>query len=355
MITRLAFSVATVVAALGPSTTEGSKILNVRFVGGEFARVQVLELDDDRVKLRVLADESSMQVERKLADFDPHSAFRIELQARDPDSFEDHFSMARRAADLDLETAATEHAIHALGRLPDTPEAETRRKRLAFWATANLERWLERTIDAGDIEQSIRHLEVLSTRFSDHFPEERLDQLATRVLDLEQDRAAQRRAARQSRLDAQARRSIERRLAPIRRAVTRGDEFLRKAIASSRRVAESNRLATRAIKAYESAWRAAEKLQAKHPKNRPLCREIESIANHVHQHEIQAALHAASVLTVRGDFVAAMDRVHDVLALDPTHDEAREMRRAIAIAGAAASAGFGLGQGPVVVPQSLTR
>ena len=326
----LAASIAVLGLAQAQPPRPDPKILNVQFTNGTFARVHVLKLEAERVQLRVLVLDGSIEVRHDLSDFEPDSAFRIELEARQPDSFADHFRMAQRAARLGLATAAGEQAMLALDRRFELESPDKARRMVESWATRRLESWLRESLEQRDLDESTHYLKLLSTRFGHAFPEARLDELATAVEQLERDRSARRRAERQARLDAKIRSFVERRLKPIRRAVQQGDDLLREAVGKSRSMTKSANLATRAIEVYRAAWRDAAKLQAKTPTDKPLVIEIEELANHLHDHSVRAALHAANMLTVRSDFNGAMEWVQRVLALDPTNAEAREMQRTIA-------------------------
>ncbi|MCR9246852.1 MAG: hypothetical protein NXI31_17605 [bacterium] len=330
------------------------RILNVQFQNGTYARVQVLEVRGEAARLRLLALDGSIEVKHELDEFESESAFRLQLAARPPKSFDDHFWLVRRAARLELPNEMSEHVARALERLHEKKSPEQARGLLESFASRQLRRWLGQAIESERIEDSVTLLERLSTRFANTVPEAELEEFAAAVEELENDRSARRRAERQARLDQKIRKHVEKRLEPIRRTVQRGDGLLRQAIAKSRQMTKSANLASKAIDTYRSAWRTASALQQKFPQDKPLAVEIESLANHLHDHSIRAALHAANTLTVRSDFVGAMEWVQQVLALDPSNREAREMRQTIAVAGAAASGpwGWGLGNGNPLTPGS---
>lgn len=320
-------------------------ILSVQFADGPLARVRVLGFDQDRVKLRMIVLDGSMEVLHRLDEFEPGSAFRIELAARNPQSYEEHFALAKRAASLDLWRETGQQVASALRQLEGQQDAEEKILAVRSWSADSLQRWLEEAVQGKDLIASTRFLMLLSTRYPDLRSEEELDLLALAVETLERDRAVKRRAEREARLDEKTVKSIQRRLKPILAELERGDELYRKSIRMSSQMTQSAKLATSAIEAYRKAWRSSIDLRERHPGDDWLVVEIEDLANHLHDHSILAALHSASLLAVRGDYLGAMEWVRWVLAIDPGHKEALEMRRTIKIAGAASSGLWGIGWG----------
>ena len=320
-------------------------ILSVQFTNGTIARVRVLGMENGLIKLREIVLDGSMEVRHRLDEFEPSSAFRIELAARNPQTYEDHFAMAKRAAAFDLSNEAGQQVAAAMLLLEGQPDAASATMALRTWSANALEGWLRDAIQQRDLTDAMHYLTILATRYSDLRTEDQLGELALAVETLERDRAAKRQADRQARLDKRTLDGIERRLAPILKDIERGDELYRKAISKSGKMTQSAKLASQAIDAYRAAWSSSLALQKRHPEEQSLVVEIESIANHLHDHTILAALHAANLLAVRSDFLGAMERVQWVLAVDPTHADALEMQRTITIAGAAASSVWGVGWG----------
>lgn len=319
-------------------------LISVQFTNGTIARVKVLGIEGDRVALREIVFDGGMNVRHTLDEFEPSSAFRIELAARRPATFEDHSAMARRAAELGLPHQAVEQAGAALQLLGDYEDSMRESAQLRSWLVAALEGWLWEAVDRGDLAGASHYLRLIATRHSDLRSEQELEELARAVDTLERDRAVKRRAERQARLDDQARRDIERRLEPIREEVKRGDELYLAAIKTSGNMTRSAELSEEAVESYRDAWTAAAALQQRHPDDGALVIEIESIANHVHDHAILAGLHAADLLAVKSDFLSALEWVDKVLAIDPDHAEAIEMKRTIIIAKSAAAAWLNWGQ-----------
>jgi hypothetical protein len=316
---------------------QDSDPISVRRTNGTISEVEVLGLEGDLATLQMKVLDGSMRVRRRLSDFEPRSAFRIALTATQPDSFEAHFELAKVAADFRLADRAGDQARAAIDAAADSEDAEVKALEVRSWAADTLVVWLEEAIDSGDQRGAVEYLELLSTRLADQRSEEELDTLVVKVDALEEEAEARRQAERQARLDERARADLERRLRPIRSNIETGDRRLRDAIAQSRRTSRSVSLASQAIDAYRSAWRAAEALRDQNPDDAALGAEVESMGLHIHEHGVQAALHAANMLTVQSDYVGAREWAEKVLAFDSGNVEAREMLRTIQISDAAST------------------
>ncbi len=328
------------VLALQPAPdarTPDPDLLSVRFTNGTVAKVRVLGLEETRVDLREIVFDGGMDVRHTLDEFEPSSAFRIELAARRPGTPDEHAAMARRAAELELPQFAVEQAGEALQLLRERRD-DTGEEQLRTWLVGVLEGWLRDALDRGDLAEANRYLRLIATRHANLLSEPTLGELAHAVDALERDRAAARRAERQAKLDERARADIERRLEPIREEIRRGDELYLDAVRISAEATRSAELAEEAVESYRDAWKAASKLHERHPGDAALVVEIESIANHLHDHAILAGLHAADLLAVRSDYYGALEWVDTVLAIDPEHAEAQEMKRTILVAKSAAAA-----------------
>lgn len=324
---------------------QDGKTISVAYTDGSIHTVEVLGLEDDTATLRLFIMGGSMDVKRKLSAFEAPSAFRIVKEATKPETFEQHFDLAKTAAGYHLLRQAGEEARAAVAKVEGTPDAEAKTLTLRKWAADTLEAWIGEAVKEGKTEDAEHYLKLLATRLADLRNEEQLDALAAAVEGLQQADEKAKQDARQKKLDDKQRAEIERRMKPIDRAVKKGDEYLRKAISSSRQWTQSTNNASKAVDAYKAAWKDLEKLQKKYPDDADFSREAESIAQHIHDDGIRAALHAANMLTVRSDYKGAMDWANRVLAFDPGNAEAKEMVRTIQIAGAAASSNWGWGWG----------
>jgi hypothetical protein len=313
-------------------------VLHVRWQDGRSANVEVLGIEDEIARLRVHVMGGSMVVTSPLADFTPESAFVIELAAADPQSFDANFALAKKAADLGLIPQAGARARAAIEAAKDAPDAATKEGEVRAWAADVLEQQLETAVTEGNLADARRFLQLLTTRLSDQRSEDRLAELAAAVDALEARAREERQAARRARLDAQARSAIERRLTPIYEKISAGDQLLRDAYTKARTTGASARAATGAIAAYEDAWKAAQALLDQYPDDASLQSEVAAMGERLHEHTVRAALQAANVLTIQGDYRGALEWTNRILALDPGNAEAQEMLRTIQIASAASSA-----------------
>src|SRR5687768_6373819 len=133
---------------------QDSATIFVETKDGQSAKAQVLSLTGSKAKLKVYALVGEITMTRDLADFVPESAFMIEVRATDPKTFEQHFALAKRAAELDLLPQAG-HQVRSAAKLAGTgPEGEKKTKELRSWAAGELERFLKDAVAAGDLEHA---------------------------------------------------------------------------------------------------------------------------------------------------------------------------------------------------------
>ncbi len=331
------------------------KTVALSYKDGEAFTAQVLDLQGDEVKLKVMLLGGHMQVKRKLADFSPASIFVIEMQGKKPADFDSHFAMAKRAAELGLVGQAGQEARAAVESVTDADAAAAKKTEVRTWAAGALEKMLKDAVADGRIKEAQHYLKLLTTRLSDMRSEAQLDALAGMVEALEANDREAKQQARQAKLDSKAREEIERKLKPIQKHIADGDKCQREAVVKSSSTVASSNLCEKAIDHYKAAWKALQALGEKYPDDVDLERSIASMGKQLHDNAIRAALHAANVLTVQSNYKGAMDWATKVLAYEPDNAEAKEMVRTIQIASAAASNQWGWGWhvpgGPVVDPR----
>ncbi|HEX5052514.1 MAG TPA: hypothetical protein VFZ65_12125 [Planctomycetota bacterium] len=328
------------VAALA---AQESPTIDATMKDGRTERIQPLELNGDKARFRVFVLGGEMVVTRKLSDFSPDSAFRFEVATRKPDSFEDHFDMAKKAADLDLLPPAGAQARQAIEKVKGTPEEAANTAKVRAWAADTLETKLRAAIAAADLAKAKQLLKLLTTRLSDQRTEESLAALAESVDGLSQKAAEGERVSRQEKLDAKARDAIEKRLKPIYERIEKGDKYQTAGISQSRKTVQATRQCEQSIDAYKAAWKATQELAEKYPDDEELAKEVAAIGSRLQTSAIRSALHAANMLVVQSDYKGAMDWTGRVLRFDPDNAEAQAMVRTIQVAEAAASSQWGWG------------
>jgi hypothetical protein len=349
------------VALLGATDLpQEPEAMTVAFTDGRTERVQVLGLDGDTARLKLFMFGGEMQVKRRLADLAPESRFRVELEATKPQSFEDHFKMAKKAADLGLLSSAGTEARAAVETLEGKPDAAAKTAEVRSWAAGAIEAMLTNAIAADDIQRAEHLVKILATRLADQRSEEQLAAWADKIDAMRTGRVAKKDAERRAKMDQKQKDDIEKRLKPIYAKIEAGDKAQRDAVAKSRNTSQSAQLAERAIDSYRAAWKDAQSLLEKYSDDQQLVQEVEGIGRRLHDDAIRAALHAANVLTVQSDYKGALDWTTRILKLDPSNDEAKQMQRVIQLSQAAswgwgwAPAAGGLGTvtgGPVTGPR----
>lgn len=311
------------------------------YKNGETVHAQLVELNGEDVKLKVFVMGGSMTVRRKLAEFQPSSAFVLELEAKPPKGFDEHFAMAKRAMELGLVPQAGIQARAAVESVKDPAQQELKRTEVRKWAADALEKMLQEAVSAGRLSDAQHYLKIISTRLSDQRTEEQLDALAASVEGLAASQGEKAMGERQAKLDAQTREKIANALKPIQKQIDAGDKSRREAVSKSRTTVASTRLVEKALDSYQAAWKALLALVEKYQDDAELSRAAEKMGEHIHDHAIQSALHAANMLCIQSDYKGAMEWTSRVLAFDPNNAEAKRMVQTIQIASAASSHRWG--------------
>jgi tetratricopeptide (TPR) repeat protein len=332
-----------------PLAPQDPKTLSLTLADGNSMRAQVLSVDGETATLRALVLGGSMQVRRPLGDFTPASTFRILEEATRPATYDQHFALAQRAAQLGLIAPAGAQAKAAAAAVAGQPDEAEKVATLRAWAADALEEMTRDAVRQGDLAAARHDFKILSTRLADQRSEEQLDALAAEIEGLGNQRDAERLAARQAKLDSKQREEIARRIQPIQARIGAGDKLYREAVAKSRNTSQSSNLAERAITTYRSAWDGLQDLQKRFPDDADVAREAVAMGAKIQDSAIRAALHAANVLTVQSDYRKALEWCNKILAFDEENVEAKEMRRTIQVAAAAASSQWGWGWGQPVV------
>jgi hypothetical protein len=315
--------------------------IQVRMKDGQFDRIVPLSLTGDTARYRVFVLGEEMTVTRKLSEFTPLGAFQFEEFVTAPKSFEDHFGLAKKAAQLGLLPQVGAAARRAVAAVQGTPEAGTRTTEVRAWAAGTLETWVRAAVTAKDLAAARHSLGLLTTRLSDQRTEEQLELLANQVDELAQVAATAKDAERQAKLDAKARDSMQRRLRPIMDRIAQGDRLQKQGMSQSRQVTKSANLCAQSIDAYKAAWKALHDLMKDNEGNADLTEQLAAIGTRVHDSGIRSALHAANMLCVRSDYKGATEWTTKVLAFDPDNAEAKELARTIQIAAADSSDDWG--------------
>ena len=320
------------------------KTIAVQNKNGTSARVQVLGMEGEKVRIRVLVFGGSMELKKRLSDFEPASGFRVEVEATQPKTYDAHFALAKKAASLRLLKPAGTQCKAAVAAVAGKSDEAEKTKTVRAWAAGTLEGWLHEAVKKDDLRDAEHFLKLLSTRLPDQRTEAQLDVLAGEVEGLRQRERDRRKAERQAKLDAKARDRIDRKLKPIRGNSGRGDKLYRQAIAKSGQVTQSANLAEKAIASYRKAWRALQSLLKKNKDDEYLAHEAEGIAVHLKDNGILSALHAANTLCVRSDYKGALKWTSQILEIDPGNEEAKQLVQTIQLA-AAADSDWGWGWG----------
>jgi tetratricopeptide (TPR) repeat protein len=319
--------------ALPLAQDPGPAAIDVKRTDGETMIGTVLSLQDGKVKMRVSILGGSMVVTHRLTDFDPPSAFRIELAANPPKDFDGHFAMAKRAAELGLRTRAGAQARAAVAATKGLPDAEAKQNQVRAWGADALEKMAMAAVTAGDRFEARRCLELLTTRLPDQRTEQQLETIASAVEGLEQKVKQDEADRRQKRLDDKQRAQIQRQLKPIEDHVAKGMKTYGEAVRKTSTTASAN-LCETAVQHFRKAYDALAGLVDKNPDDELLASAATTIGKEIHDYGIRAALHGAQMLCTQSDYKQAMEWTQKVLAFDPGNADAKAMVNTITLAAA---------------------
>jgi tetratricopeptide (TPR) repeat protein len=326
---------ATFVAAL--ITAQDPAPISVTTKEGKSATVQVVSLANGKVKLKITQIVGEMTVTRSLDDFEPLSAFMIEVRATDPKSYDQHFALAKRAAALDLLPQAGHQLRQAKKAAGSGADAETKVKALKAWAAGELERMVGVAVAAKDLEKASRCLDILATRLPEERTEEQLAKLAESVNALREQEADVRAAQAAAKRTKDQQTALQKKLEPIKSKNAKGDKELSRAISQSSNTVASVKSCESAVAAYKDAWKQAQEVLKQSEDDAEAQEEIAALTDHAADRAIAAALHAANMLVTQSDYSAATEWVNKILKFDPDNAEAKEMLTTIQLASAAAS------------------
>ena len=326
---------ATFVAAL--ITAQDPAPISVTTKEGKSATVQVVSLANGKVKLKITQIVGEMTVTRSLDDFEPLSAFMIEVRATDPKSYDQHFALAKRAAALDLLPQAGHQLRQAKKAAGSGADAETKVKALKAWAAGELERMVGVAVAAKDLEKASRCLDILATRLPEERTEEQLAKLAESVNALREQEADVRAAQAAAKRTKDQQTALQKKLEPIKSKNAKGDKELSRAISQSSNTVASVKSCESAVAAYKDAWKQAQEVLKQSEDDAEAQEEIAALTDHAADRAIAAALHAANMLVTQSDYSVATEWVNKILKFDPDNAEAKEMLTTIQLASAAAS------------------
>ncbi len=323
---------ALLLATLLALPSQDPKTVTLAYAAGGTVTAQVLGVEGGNAKLKIVLLGGAMEVTRPLTDFVSSSVFTIEREAAQPKTFDEHMRLAKRAAELDLVKQTGNCCRAAIAAVKDTPQAAEKRNEVRGWAASALEGMIGKAVSDGRLKDAQYYLQLLSTRLAEQRTEEQLEALAATVGELKNSEQQAQQAKRQEKLDADARVTIESRMKPIYKHLEAAAKKQVEAVRKSGKTVESSRLSEAAIALYKKAWGALQELVEKFPRDEELAREAEVLGAQMQADAIQAALHAATMLTVQSDYKGAREWVGKVLVLEPDNADAKAMMQTIIMA-----------------------
>lgn len=296
---------------------------------GDHLRAEVVQIDGNRVRLRVPIPSGHYLVWRSLDDFRPHCAYLALAELAAKDKAEDRLRLARFAAAHDLVYIAQRELGLARQLAGDDGLEAELEQQIVERGAAVLEREFRAALERRDLRKGKRLLNELVIRYPDSEPASRKEDLFAEFDRVEKALADARRRAVDARKQARLERSHESKLRPIRSRLEKARQDNKQGLLSSKSFSKAHGLFVRAIAGFEAATKAADKLLKIRTNDEVLVREVSDLRLKALSGAQEALLNAASVCLVRGQFTRALGHVNQVLAFEPTHKDARAMRARI--------------------------
>lgn len=308
---------------------------------GDHMRAEVLRLDNERAVLRVHFEGGSMQVTRRLDEFEPQSVYRMLRTSADPQKTADLLRLAEFAADNGLIWVA-QRDLEAARRLAgqDSLAPELAQK-VEDKGGSILEALFQRELDGNhDMQKARRLLSDLLIRFPGSQAAQRRDDLLARLREAELRADADKRAAAAALASAKADEARRKTLQAISEHIEDGAAENQRGLTSSKQFAVAHGHFQTAVQHFDKALRAAA-VAAKGSEDSQLAGQLQDLRQQASRLQTDALLNAGSVCLVRGQYNAALGHVNSVLAIDPTNADARAMRARIEVA-ASYRGGYGV-------------
>ena len=137
---------------------------------------------------------------------------------------------------------------------------------------------------------------------------------------------------RRDKLDDKAAAALEKKIAPIEKAIDEGASIRREALLGSRTRGNTRSQVARSVSKYEKALKDLDKLMAESMDDRGLMAELAALGQKATAGMYDSLLTGASLDLTRGQFNKALEAVNRVLADDSENKEALAMRARIEVA-----------------------
>ena len=303
----------------------------------ETLHAKVLDVQGDKVTLRISMMGGEGTVKRKIADFTPEAQMTVYAAANKADTADAHWALAKQAANLDLIKEAGRELRAAVKAAEKEADGKAKITEIEKWAAERVSKLFDKAIADKDLEAARHYLKILATRLADHVDEEKLAQhfdrlqAAERTVQEDQDKTAEQ-AVREASANVRTKE-----FAPIYKQVEAGDKHAREGLKNARKTVAAVNCHEKAIDSYRSAWKATQKLLEENEGKDAIHEEASRLANRIRNSAIQSALHAANALVLQSNYREATEWAGKILAVDPMNAEAKEMMRTIQLADAAAS------------------
>lgn len=303
------------------------RALSLRLSDGSRLRGDLLSLEDGKVKLREYVLGGQMTSTFELDEFDPRSQWRIRREEMQPETFEQHFELAKLASASDLLTEIGSSAEKAAKAARGREDEAERIAELHTFAADSLEERIRRASEDLNLKEARHFLRLLNTHVPEQRTDEQREELAQLVDSIADRKREARRSARQKRVDSRLLERLEKRLEAIDRLVDRGDAYYREALRKPNNTAQSSTRCEQAINTYIRAHKELQALLEKNPGDSGLARSATDTARHMHDNGLAAAMLAANLRATQGDYNGAIDWTDRILEFDPDNEEAKALGR----------------------------
>ena len=321
-------------------------------VGRESVRGEALAIEDDRVRMRVHFNEGTMQRTFRVDQFRPGSVFRMRLSLTADDDVAGHLALVRYALDTEQVTRARQSLARARSLAGDPRLGTDLERGFVAAEVSALERRFFEQLDGGDLRAAKRTLSAMRRKYAGALSPGRIAGLQ-REVDRERDRrTAEGVAAKTAEDRMQLAKERQRRLTPLVQRLEVAARARRNGLLNSKNFSRAIDEFGRAIRQCEVVLSSLEQLERRYGNDEVTMRETGLLRRDAEQVMVDCLLNTASMYLTRSSLTSAMGSVNKVFVVDPSNDQALEMRSRIETAASYWGWGWSWRRGVTPPPES---
>jgi len=317
---------AAVVLSLLAAVPQGSKpaVASYPLKNGRNLVGEVVNVQGDTVTFRLHAYDGTTESSRSLGEFTPAAVCAIRGAAC-ADTFEEHFALAKFAAQNDMLEAAGREAVRAKQAALKGSDGAAQVKQLEKWAADVLEDRFHEALAANDVAKARHYMQVLFTRVPDGKTEGQRNRM---IQELQNASAGPRPNAGGAPGAGPAGGPPNPQLQQARDLLADAMRQSQQASAMGGNYQGARQKFDSAINQFQAAARAARSIQSS--ATDPATRQAAgSLLEQIMQQGIQTVVEASHHIMQAGDYPKAQEYANRILQIDPNNPQALALQRDI--------------------------